>query len=394
MKICLLHNLFGPFARGGAEVVAENIAEGFLERGDEVVVITTKPWLVSTDKYSGKFRVYFLGSFYYYLNKTPIFFRWFWHLCDSFDFITAYRIKKILQQERADLVITNNLAGLSKLTPLFISHSKIKQVHILHDIQLLHPSGLILIGQENVINSWMAKIYQGFNKYYCQQVANVVSPSEWLLTLHQQRNFFPSAKKIILANPIKVNLLRSRQEKTTASFKVLFVGQLEEHKGILFLLVSWQEFRKSAGTNVFLEIIGDGGQLATVKKASLTDTNIIVSGKLSRGEVVKKMSRSDLLVLPSLAYENYPSVIIEAISQNLPVLAADLGGVPEIIKTYGGILFKPADQPSLLAELEKIIKNPPLLEEIRNQYEQIDFGRFSPSSYVKNLLSGISQTHF
>jgi glycosyltransferase involved in cell wall biosynthesis len=386
MKVCLINNLFEPFARGGAEEVIKNIALGFLERGDEVIIITTKPWFKKINETSGEFKIYFLNSFYHFLPRLPRSLRLFWHIWDCFNFITTRRIKKILELEKVDLVITNNMAGLSKMSLKFAG---IKQVHILHDIQLLHPSGLMFYGQERILDSLPAKIYQQLTNNYCRQIKTVISPSEWLLNLHLQRNFFLQAKKLIAANPMPIK--QSHQTNDRADdFRILYVGQLEEHKGIMFLLNSWTELKKSIDDKVFLEIIGDGSLKADVEILASRNKSISVAGKLKRAEVLKRMSESNLLIVPSLGYENYPTVILEAISQNLPVLAANLGGIPEIIKSAGGILFKSADRQSLLTELEKIIKNPQLLEEIRIKYAQTVSSRQSIGEYIDDLLKTIS----
>jgi glycosyltransferase involved in cell wall biosynthesis len=44
------------------------------------------------------------------------------------------------------------------------------------------------------------------------------------------------------------------------------------------------------------------------------------------------MAKADVLVVPSLCYENSPTVIYESLGMGMPVLAADIGGVAELIK--------------------------------------------------------------
>jgi glycosyltransferase involved in cell wall biosynthesis len=389
MKVCLINNLFGFYAKGGAEEVIKTIALGFLERGDEVLIITTKPWFEKRKEVRSDFKIYFINSFYHYLNRWPSGLRLFWHIWDCFDFITARRIRKVLQAEKIDLVITNNIVGLSRLS-LQQGNDKIKQVHILHDIQLLYPSGLMLYGKEKMLNSWSANIYQKINNYYTKRIKNVISPSEWLLNFHLKKGFFARAKKIVAANPLQIRQQNRSVNSSVTNFKILYVGQLEAHKGILFLLAVWAELRKNVDEKVFLEIIGDGSLKAKVEILAAQDKNIIITGRLSQTEVLEKMSQSSLLIMPSFCYENYPTVIIEAISQNLPVIASDLGGIPEIIKTTGGFLFEPANQQSLLSKLEAIIKNPQLLEEVKNKYNEVDFVRHPVADYINDLLKTVS----
>ena len=64
------------------------------------------------------------------------------------------------------------------------------------------------------------------------------------------------------------------------------------------------------------------------------------------------MQSSDCLIIPSLCYENAPATIYEAHAANLSVLAANIGGIPEIINSKDK-LFKPGDENDLK---EKIIE--------------------------------------
>ena len=80
--------------------------------------------------------------------------------------------------------------GIGFLTPLAISNLRIKHLHTLHDIQLLHPSGLMDYGKEEKLNSFFAKTYQFINRYLFKNCHLVISPSDWLLNEHLEKNFF------------------------------------------------------------------------------------------------------------------------------------------------------------------------------------------------------------
>ena len=67
---------------------------------------------------------------------------------------------------------------------------KIKHVHILHDIQLIHPSGLMFYGQEEKIEKWSIKIYLKITRFLFSSPDYVISPSKWLLHMHDKNNFF------------------------------------------------------------------------------------------------------------------------------------------------------------------------------------------------------------
>src|SRR6056297_218960 len=103
MKICLISNLYEPYTRGGAENVVKTMAEGLKARGEDVLVISTKPKSGLKQKIEAGIRIYRFKplNIFYYINdhKWPFFIRIFWHIFDLFNFFAAKTVKKILQKE-------------------------------------------------------------------------------------------------------------------------------------------------------------------------------------------------------------------------------------------------------------------------------------------------------
>ncbi len=348
MKICLLNNLYKPFSRGGAETVVEMMINDFRKENQEVFLITTKPKKAETPTKTD-LKTYYLNSSYYNLNKINTFFRFGWHIANILNWKRSKKIKKILIAEKPNLIITHNLLGLGFRIPKIIKKLGIEHHHFLHDIQLLHPSGLMFHGKEKVINSIPSKIYQTLNRKSFSSVNKVISPSNWLLTEHRKRNFFPdSIKEIRPFNwPIKSSNQKSLNKFPKKTF--LFVGQIEKHKGI-FLLIN--AFKKLTDPNVKLIIIGDGKELERAKKEA-NDTNIEFMGRRKYEEIEKIMQQSYCLIVPSLCYENSPTIIYGAQSYNLPVIAADIGGIPEIIGENDK-LFEPNNEEDLINKMKEI----------------------------------------
>lgn len=317
-------------------------------QGHTVFLITTKP--PRTEKsIEKKFKIYYLNSRYYNLAKIPWFFRFFWHLSNLSAFKKGRLIKKILIQEKPDLVITHNLMGLGLNLPWIIKKAKIRQEHFLHDVQLLHPSGLMMFGREKKINTWFARVYQIINCFYFSSVAKVISPSRWLLDEHLKRGFFKNSEKEI--RPLKqLKGLPIQKALKPGANNFLFVGQIETHKGIFLLL---DAFKKLAKAEVTLTIVGDGQKLLAAKKMAASDERIKFLGRLSSEETKKIMLASDYLIVPSLCYENSPTIIYEARILGLPVLASNLGGIPEIIGP-NDYLFAPGDERDLMEKIEKL----------------------------------------
>jgi len=199
--------------RGGAEMVVKRIFDELKEKNIDAFVITTTP---SGDKREGD--VYFLNSAFHKLNKIPFVLRFFYHIWDSFNFVNYFKIKKILKKERPDIVMTHALKGIGFLIPHLLRRLKIKHVHTLHDIQLIHPSGLMFYKKEWVANTPHAKIYQMINKFLFGSPDLIISPSSWLMEMMRSRNFFPNSKKVILPNPISIQVDKKISQKENNKF--------------------------------------------------------------------------------------------------------------------------------------------------------------------------------
>ncbi|MFA5155400.1 MAG: glycosyltransferase [Patescibacteria group bacterium] len=354
MKIALFHNLYGELSRGGAETVVRQQAEQLRSAGHEVWLITTKPrrsTLAAVETDADGLKIYRLSSCFAGLGKHGLGYRLAWQVGNMFSLGRYYRIKKILQTEKPDRAITHNLMGLGFLTPLLLRRLGIRHEHFLHDIQLLHPSGLMIWGQERIISGPVARLYQTLTRRLFAAPALVVSPSRWLLELHQKNGFFINSAAEIC--PLKLTAAAGARSATgKAAGHFLFVGQLEEHKGI-FLLI--EAFKKLADPAARLFIVGDGRQTDNVREAAAGDERVSLAGRLDSAAVQKAMLASHYLVLPSLCYENSPTVIYEAHAAGLPVIAAALGGITEITGPQD-ILFRPGDLDDLKQKLESCLK--------------------------------------
>lgn len=339
MKILIINNLFFPYNKGGAEKIAELQANNYKKEGHQVIILSTKDRKQEADL-NKDYKIYYFNSAYFNLNKRNILWRLFWHFLQFFS-LNKRKFIKIIKKEKPDLIITHNVLGLGWNIIKVIKKFKIKHEHRLHDIQLLHPSGLMYFGKENIIDSNLAKIYQFLLKDIFKNVDTVVSPSKWLLNLHKEKGFF------INSNLKIENLLNNNKNNIIWPKKIInfvFVGQLEKHKGILFLL----DFIKN-NKHLSLAIIGDGSLNNYIKDKIENEkiNNVKLIGRLNKNELLTEIKKKDCLILPSICYENSPSVIFEAASIGLPIIASEIGGIIELKEKYNIKLFKVADYKSL-----------------------------------------------
>ncbi|MCX6800259.1 MAG: glycosyltransferase, partial [Candidatus Falkowbacteria bacterium] len=229
MKIALINNLYYPLEKGGAERVLHKITLELKSQGHCVFVIASKPFFKNLST-KDEVLVYRLNSIYYYLDKVPFFLRIFWHLWNAVNLINYFKIKNILKNEQPDIVMTHNLMGLGTLTVRSIRALKIKHVHTLHDIQLIHPSGLVYLGEEAKLNNPFTLIYSKINAWLIGSPSLVISPSQWLLDSYKNKGFFKHSDLKVLLNPVEI--ASSKNKNKRKKNQLLFVGQIEDHKGI------------------------------------------------------------------------------------------------------------------------------------------------------------------
>lgn len=114
----------------------------------------------------------------------------------------------------------------------------------------------------------------------------------------------------------------------------LFVGRLTYSKGCDIIIDAFERLIKN-NKNVYLHMIGAGEAESFLQKKIAEKTlveNIILVGLLTNySDVYNYMSSAYALLVPS-RIDNYPTVVIEAMSCGLPVIAANVGGIPDMIE--------------------------------------------------------------
>lgn len=380
MRICLINNLYTPYTRGGAERVVETIAKELQREQHHVVVITTVPsWAANmrafarggwyTEVVDGitVYRIATLNLFpYWTIGEYNILARLFWHLFDMFAVETASTVRKIVRREKPDVVMTHNLKGLGFLIPRTIRRLGLRHIHTVHDVQLAVPSGLLFANQSlSFISLMLTSWYERITRWIIGSPDIVISPSQWLQDFYDERGFFPKSKKVVLQNPISTLLPEQRRGPTPSTssgdkfFRLLYVGQLEKHKGILFLIEAFKGFMiHDSRFTIRLDIVGSGSLLSRIKNETLDDPRIRVHGPIPHEKLSEFYANADALIVPSLVHENAPTVIFEAFAHGLPVIASRVGGIPEFVRDgETGWLFTAENVEELDAIFTKVLRD-------------------------------------
>jgi len=137
--------------------------------------------------------------------------------------------------------------------------------------------------------------------------------------------------------------------------RIVFIGRLSKEKGVHVLIEAWRRWGLDAP---LLDIIGDGPERSFLEREAVRSDikeKINFYGQVPFPETQDMLSRSRLLVLPSLCFEGFPMVIREAFSLGIPVAASRLGSIPCIVaEGVNGRLFIPGDPDDLYRVVKEL----------------------------------------
>jgi glycosyltransferase involved in cell wall biosynthesis len=137
----------------------------------------------------------------------------------------------------------------------------------------------------------------------------------------------------------------------------LCVAQWIERKGILTLVEAWAlRERKGAVLELIGETDADPDYAVLVGDAIEASPrgSIVASGRVDDAALGTSYASADLFVLPS-RYEGYGIVYAEALARGLPIIACDVGPVPDLVGREAAVLVQPDDKEELSAALDLLI---------------------------------------
>ncbi len=150
----------------------------------------------------------------------------------------------------------------------------------------------------------------------------------------------------------------------------LFVGRLSVEKGVEDMLAAWERL----GDRAPLKIVGDGPLADVVARAARRLKNVEWLGRQPRKQVLALMKEAEMLLFPSVCYENFPLVVAEAFAVGLPIIASDLGSLASLVDPgRTGLLFRPGDPEDLADKVQRALDHPAKLanmsQEARSEFE-------------------------
>lgn len=290
-----------------------------------------------------------------------------------FNFRTYWEIKRIIKEREVDIVHVHNTLNLISPSVYYAAFvCGVPVVQTIHNFRLLCPGATFFRNGavcEECLNKGLlcAVKHKCYRESRVQTLACVIS-----IWLHRAIRTYRKLNYICLTEFNKEKLLKLKQIKEKKIFikpnfvqgateiipyekrndQFIYVGRLEEIKGIEVLLGAWKELGSEAGELLICGIgplenwVRDYIELNKLSKVKLL-------GFVPNEEVRKLIGRSKALILPTQVYEGFPMTIAEAYAMGTPVIGSDIGNTGSLIEQgKSGLKFE-HKSPIALAEAVK-----------------------------------------
>ncbi len=406
MKILLVNNHHKIL--GGAERYYFELSTLLASKGNIVGFFSTR----DRDNKPSKWQRYFIEKIDFTNNDLRSFFPKLKRMVYSFD--SKKKIAAVLNDFQPDIVHIQNIYYY--ISPSILSEIKKRNIPIVqtvHDYQLISPSvnlfhdGKICeitkphdyyraILHRCIKNSYQASLMavvssytQRMGKFYEKYVDYFISPSIFVKNKLIEYGF--NAHKVVhIPNFYHSSVVSgtddSAGENRQGQF-VLFFGRLAEQKGIFDLLTSASYLRvvpfKLVG---FYENKNTKQRILNfINEHGLKNVGIVA---FQGDEQLRKiLSRCAFTIVPSCWYENQPYSILESYAQKRPVIASNIGGIPEIVK-HGktGLLFTPENTAEMAEKIFQLWNNPSKTIALGMRACQYAETKFAPDLHYQRLF--------
>ena len=344
-KVLIVHNYYQ--IPGGEDTVVENEKNLLEKHGHEVVLYTRH-----NSELKGMSK----------LQKLLLPFS------TIFNLRTYREVRTIIKEQNIDVLHVHNTLNLVSPSVYYAGFSKkIPVVQTVHNFRLLCP-GATFFRDGHVCEECLEKGLFCAVKHKCYRGSRVQTLACVISTLvHRAFGTYRKLNYICLTEFNKSKLLHLKQVKIENVFvkpnfvqeikknvpygernnQFIYVGRLEEIKGIDVLLNAWKLLDEDAPE---LLVCGKGPleewAKDFVKENKLSKIKLL--GFVPNEQVKKMIGKSKALILPTQVYEGFPMTIAEAYASGTPVIGSDLGNTGSLIENgKTGLKFKHTSAESL-----------------------------------------------
>ena len=245
--------------------------------------------------------------------------------------------------------------------------------------------GIKLIVSEHwgIYNNHALDKYITRSWWFKRLVKKVLTNADTFITV--SNNLGESINKMVVAKPFKVinnvvntHLFYHTPFEISSTFWFIHVSMMNHPKNPKGIIDAFARVVKE-NKNCRLRMVGNANKQLIAYASSLGLNNYIeFTGMLPKEEVANLMRQSHAFILFS-NYENMPCVIAESLCCGVPVIATNVGGIPEVIDSSNGILVEPENTEGLAIKMRFMLDN-------SLQYDKRNIATVATNKYCYEII--------
>jgi len=174
----------------------------------------------------------------------------------------------------------------------------------------------------------------------------------------------PCVATFLIPNCVDIDALPQSVPRDEGARTALFLGWVVPTKGVGELVEAWSRLNPPGWRLDIVGPVDDSYRNALL--AGHVAANIRFVGQVSHEEAMRRMAACDLFVFPSYT-EGFPNVVVEAMALGRPIIASDVGAIPEMLAESAGVLVKSRDVEALVDGLNAVIGDEKLRERLASR---------------------------
>lgn len=377
MKFCMITTFFPPYNFGGDGIFIYRLVNELGKRGHQVDVVHCEDayLLLQPRGPQGDFpchenvRIHKLKSAFGFLSPLVT-------QQTGSPGLKGSQLKEILETNTYDVIHFHNMSLIGITALRYGNAVKLYTTHehwLVCPMHVLWKNNTELCVEKSCFSCTLAWKrppqlwrYTGLLERMLKHVDHFISPSRFTKQKHVEQGLEIPITHIPYFLPRRPADESDRQVEgslSPGSHEFLFVGRLEKIKGVQHLIPL---FRRRPTYR--LSIAGDGTYASDLKAMASGVPNIMFLGRCSHEQLSALYRKATAVIVPSICYEVFGIIIIEAFSYKTPVIVHDLGALPEVVHDSGGGLVYTGEE-----ELERAVDILAHDHELRNRLGQRGF---------------------
>ena len=373
LRFCMITTFYPPYNFGGDGIFVYRLANELAKLGHEVDVIHCKDSYRLLQPSGPK------GDFLNHSNVTV-------HGLKSrlgllsplltqqtgYPFLKRKKIEALLKSKEFDVIHYHNISLVGG--PKLLRPRKEITLYTMHEHWLVCPMHVLWKFNREVCtkkNCFLCTLvwkrppqlwrYTNMLERAVRNVDHFISPSRFTLKKHHEMGL----QIPIIHMPYFIPLSEEKSSETEIAGNeevmkpyFLFVGRLEKIKGLQNLIPIFKEYSKAE-----LLIAGDGEYGEVLRKLADGIENVKFLGRVNHKELRRLYKKALAVIVPSICYEVFGIIIIEAFSMKTPVIVNNVGAPPDVIEeSGGGFIYNNKEE--LIRAMETLRTSPQIRKEL------------------------------